>query len=359
MKWKRLITSLLLFPVFGVLAVEGAPELTAETETETPLPETVITDIPKPDDISFEEWEGLTDDEREALNITQEQLTDEEEAAAGEIKEEDLDAVLSEDGEPAVEAPEGEVAPETVAVDVSDEDLLAFKPVVSDTELTFTEEVPAEIQTKLDALDAKLDEADKFFENQENAEGEPFTRTDLNKVNREVMKERETVNREIMQYQIKARDSQRESVAWNKEQQAFFSARTEYKEAVEGKTTVKAEAMYAALSSQVKRLNADPANAAKSGMQILLAADKAVRQAFNIPLPGKKAEATPAKPEVKKVPAAPRGAVKTLAHTPAAADNEVQPYAALMKLEGEDFIEAVEKMTPAQRDAFDHYQMGN
>jgi hypothetical protein len=117
--------------------------------------------------------------------------------------------------------------------------------------------------------------------------------------------------------------------------------------------------LFGALSSQVSRILKDPASANKSGMQILVAADKAVRAAFSLPAPGKAVTqpppaAAPAKPAVKP-PAAQRTA-PTLKDTPIAEGEQIgNPYSAILRLSGEKYERAIERMTPAQREQFEAF----
>ena len=371
MTLRRWLKIVLMFPAMSLLGIEASPESSVEEDVskDIPLPETVVSEIPKPDGISDEEWEGLAEAEREAMHITGDQVEADEKAAAGDLSDEDLDGVLGELG--GEEKPEGEKKEDErgkggeVAVDTdipTDEDLLSFRATVADSELTFSDEVPAETQTKLDALDAKIDDAEKWFDDGEKPDGTPFIRADLNKLNREVAKEREAVNREIMQYQIKQRDNTRESLVWEREQAAFIKARSkDYAELeTDGKTfTDRAETLFGALTQQVNKLLKDPAWSNKPGMALMIEGDKRVRKALGLPAPGsKKAESVPEKKPVEKPPAAQRPNVKTLAGAPSAAENESNPYANIMNLKGEAYLEAIENMTEKQRNAFEKWNAG-
>ena len=344
--------------------------------------------VERPDHIAEHEWEGLTEAERQGVIETDEgegahQIIGTGEEAEGnttELSDEDLAAVLAGDETPPEKTAE-ELAAEAVAnegktpeqiaaetaetqtvLEVTDEDLIAFRPQVSDTELFFAEEVPEEIQAKLDAADAKLDKADKWFEDGEDDDKNPFGRAEYNKLNREVSRERESINREIMQHQIAARDAQRDGVVWKKECNAFFAARKEYGESVEvdGKKvpTPKGKALYAALNTQIQLLNADPKNATKSGMQILVEADKAIWTMFNMPARGK-AVAAAAKPGEKPA-AVDRKALadlskKTLSGVPVAqGENTDSVLTALTRLSGEAYERALERLTPEQRQALEN-----
>lgn len=327
----------------------------------------------QPAHVSNDEWEGLSPSEREALTETDEgegahqilgtdeeaaldddaDFSDEELAAiAGEAAEEKdpaditkeetdvLAALAAVDGTPAVEAA---TTAATAGVTLpSDEDLLSFRPVVSNADLPFSSEIPDEIQVKFDELEDKFEAGDLSAKE---------LRTEQNKL-----------NIEVLQHQTVARDNAREDLVWKREQAAFLSARpAEYKQfEQDGKTlTGRSEMLFGALSSQVSRILKDPASANKSGMQILVAADKAVRAAFSLPAPGKAVTqpppaAAPAKPAVKP-PAAQRTA-PTLKDTPIAEGEQIgNPYSAILRLSGEKYERAIERMTPAQREQFEAF----
>ncbi len=317
----------------------------------------------RPTHVSEDEWEGLSDFEREALVETdegegahqvlgdgteyeEESMDFDEDTLAAIAGEEPKPAEVEEDSAPEVEpvaeaAAEVESAPIETGTLPTDDELLSFRPRISDSEIPLSDEVPAEIQAKFDALEQQFTDGD--------IEASAY-RAETNKL-----------NREVMHYQIQQRDIAKDDLTWQKEQAAFVAARPDYRELeADGKTfSIRADAMFGALSKQVERLNSIPANAAKSGMQILLEADKLVRQAFGLPLPGataKPAVATapaatkPAAAETK--PAAATRTVQTLSNVPVAEAEQVgNPFSAITRLSGEKFEKALEQMSPAQREA--------
>lgn len=337
-------------------------------------PETPAPDSTPPEGYTAEEWEGLSETERAGIkdSIDNPEVGGEDEITAPELDEKTL-AAIAEKGEkpsekpaekpadgapkpspgdtaaPTVTKAEGSVVPDPAAVSppakppelaaeevvVSDEDLLAFRPVVSDADLPMPDTVPPEIQAKLDTLDTKYDAGDVELK-------------DYNK-------ERDALNRQVFAANVQARDAARAQKTWDLEQGAFLRARPEYLEkGADGKFTEKSELLYGAFGKAVNRLGADPKFANASGMTLLVAADKAVRAAFGLPAPGKKAApaAAPAKKDDGKPPATILD-VKTLGKVPAAAPNSTDDgFAALDKLTGEDYEAALERMTQEQRDAY-------
>jgi len=320
-----------------------------------------------PEGYTEEEWSGLSDAEKEGIRDSiahpeggeEEAPIDEKALAAiakeGETPEEKTarEAKEAADAETAkkatddaaevarvaaltpeqLEAEKAKPAAEELPAVVSDDDLLRFRPVVTDAELKVEDVIPPEIQTKIDELDVKYEAGD----------------VDLKQYNRE----RDALNREVWRANQVTLDALRTQVGWEKEQGFFFLNRPEYmeKDAV-GAYTLKASAMFGAFKESTKRLYADPKYTNASGMELLLAADKAVKEAFGIT---KAAPAgKPAAPADAGKPPATKPTLKTLADVPAAAaeDTSGDPFAALDKLSGEAYEKALEKLTPAQQEAY-------
>ena len=350
----------------------------------------------RPEHITEAEWDDLSADEREGLTSTDEgegahtilgtgedaedgddedDLTPEELAAILEDKPaegktaEELAAEAAAAGktpeEIAAEAataktPE-ELAAEAVAVavvEVTDADLIAYRPTVSDSELAFAKETPPEIQAKLDAIKQEVKDARAKF-----SEGD-LTREALDDIIDAAADKRDAVNQELTEAKITTRDNQREALVWKKECNAFFAARKEYGEAdtaADGtKTqTERAVMLHAALNAQIQRLNSLPGSDTKSGMQILVEADKAVRKLFNLPagkpataaavtIPGKEKPAAVNRPALKDV------SEKTLSGVPVAEGEHVDSMAkAVTRLNGPKFEATLENMTDAQRRALE------
>ena len=352
MKLRRFIKTVYLFPFMLLMGIEGdggaAP-------------------VERPDNISADEWEGLSNEEREGLLMTGEgedghvaegegegeELTDEELAAIAEGgekpegEEESEGEVTDGEEEPiAGETTGEEISGEEQAV--SDSDLLAFRPVVTAAEINAKipkVDVPDDIQTKIDALDDK-------FENGFEEDGEQKTLS-----LREYNKQRDALTREaqdaIFDAKTTAREEARETLVWEKEQAAFMQAHPEYVE-----KSLRGSAVFGALGEAINAINADPKSVNKTGIQILIEADKQVRDAGLLPAKGtakpaeKKVEA---KPVVKKPDEAlPKH--KTLADVPASAQENVSgdPFSALDNLTGEALERAIDRLTPAQREVWDN-----
>lgn len=301
----------------------------------------------RPDTITAEEWEGLSETEREGTLMNGEgeegtvaddgelepEPTDEELAAiAGtEPSEADKqkaidDAVLAAAGETtAVVAP---IIPAVAQVAAAvadlpgDDVLLQFRAVVKDSELPISTEVPEALATRLTDLEDKFADAE-------------ITQKDY-------QTQRDAVNRDIIISQIGSRDAARADKVWEKEQAHFLDSRPDYLA-----KDLKGNAMFGVLGEAVKAVSNDPKFANASGMAILMEADKAVRGLFGSPAP---ATATaPVVPAVK--PAAARPDVKTLANVPAAAAESTtgDPFAPIDRLTGEAYEKALERLSPEQR----------
>lgn len=330
----------------------------------------------RPTHVAEDEWEGLSDSEREALTETDEgegahQIIGDEEGTIyppyGD--EEELDeaalATIAGGEPPKVETPKAETpptetpTPETPSaetpsaptVEPSYEDILGFRPVVTDSEVPLPATVPAELQGKLDALDTKADDLDAQFE------AGDITRADLRKEEREIQRERDAINRDILQYQITERDVAREDLLWKKEQAQFVNTyASDYKQVAEdGKTlSDRSIALFSVLQGQVNRLIKDPAWQDKPGMAILVEADKRVLKALGMAERGKGRPATPAAatPAAETKPSATeRNTPPNLAEVPIAEQEQVgNQYSALTRLSGEKFEKALERMTPEQRE---------
>lgn len=348
----------------------------ADKKDEGKAPETDIdASSTPPEGYTAEEWEGLSVTERDGIkdSIDNPEVGGEEDVTKPDLDEKALAAIAAEgerppekkeaDGAPAkppaaVPAASEAAAPATVtegaaadpaaatppatppgeateATEVaSDEELLSFRPVVSDADLPMPDTVPPEIQAKLEALDSKYDAGDI-----------PLP---------EYNKERDALNRQVFAANVQTRDAARSQKTWDLEQAAFLRARPEYLEkGADGKFTEKSELLYGAFGKAVNRIGADPKFANAHGMALLVAADKAVRSTFRMPAPGKKATPAAAQKKDEGKPPTPPPNVQTLGKVPTAAPNSTDDgFAAIDKLTGEAYEAALERMTQEQRDAY-------
>jgi hypothetical protein len=293
-----------------------------------------------PEGISQEDWDDLSQTEKEGVSDTSNEEDDE---PGNDLTAEQL-AEIAKGDEPPPETPPAktpeELATEAAAKAAADpaaaeaakaapseapaEDLLSFKATVADSELPPIDAVPDELQDKLDELDEKY-------------EAEEITLAEYNK-------ERDAINRGIVMQNIQARDAAKAAVVWEKEQSYFLKSRPMYLD-----KSLKGSALFGALGEAVKALGADPKYANATGIELLVAADKAVKEAFGM------TEAPPAKPAEKKEekPAAPLPGHQTLGDIPPAAANSTDgAWAGLDKLSGQAYEDALEKLSPEVRDRY-------
>ena len=262
-----------------------------------------------PEGITQEEWDDLSKTEREGVSDKSEEPPSEE------LTPEQL-AEIAKNTPQAPEEPADLPAEEAKAV--PETELLSFKATVADSELPPIDAVPDELQDKLEELDEKY-------------EAEEITLAEYNKA-------RDAINRGIVMQNIQARDAAKAGILWEKEQAYFLKAKPLYLE-----KTLKGSAMFGALGEAVKALGADPKYASASGIELLLAADKAVREAFGM------TEA----PKKEEKPAAPLPAHQTLGDIPPAAPNTTDgAWAGLDKLTGQAYEDALEKLPPEVRDRY-------
>jgi hypothetical protein len=240
----------------------------------------------RPEGITEEEWEGLSETEREGL------VDAGDEAIEPEVPDAPKVADLP-------EVPEEPEAPQAAP----DDALLAFKPVITDEDLKLEEQVPPELQTKIDELKADFDEGEISLHEYSDA--------------------RDKINRQIYKHNAEYLPGQQSEQV--------------------GK--IRANALFGALNETVKSLSQDAANAHLSGMQILVMADKIVKEAF-----GGQATKSPAPTK----PPAPLPNHKTLSAVPIAGGNEVESdtFAQIDKLTGAAFEAALERLSPEMRDAY-------
>jgi hypothetical protein len=309
-----------------------------------------------PEGYGAEEWNALMPGEREGIleEIKDPEIGGPEDRDEEEIDETALAAIAAEPekppGKPAVEKPPEKPpevppvvaapekppetpAPEKPAVEavvLSDDDLLSFRAVVPDAELPNIDTVPVDLQAKLDEVDEKYNAGDMQL-------------SDYNR-------QRDQINRQVVMQNIQARDAAKTEKGWEKEQAYFLGNRPEYLD----NKTIKGQALFGALQGAVKTLGADPKNAHWSGMKLLIEADKAVKEAFGIGKPVVAPAAPEAKPKPTVKPPAPLPDHKTLGGLPPAAPNQIEDaFAQIDKLEGQAFEDAIARMTPAQKAAFE------
>lgn len=282
-------------------------------------------------DLSPEELENLSDEEREAILGDK----DEDDAIVASIAadddntpdDDDDNTPPSENPKPADDAtpPADEPAPTPVAREEFTPELRADMPENATERL-------AEIKTETDALlkrfeDGELD-AKEFLVQKDALDQQAFD-----------------IKMAVQQAEFAQRqNAEARTQRWEYEQERFFgqAANEMYKDPV----------MFAALNAQVKALGQDAANANRAPHWYLEEADRLVRDRFAI---GAKAPAgdksggknKPTPPDLSKVP-------KTLANIPAAElpDTGNAEFAHLDKLDGMDLEMALAKLSPEQADRY-------
>lgn len=286
--------------------------------------------------ISEEELEGLSDEERAALEddgddseilgrIAGGSDGDDDNEGDGDTagNGDDATAAASADAGDAADAGSvddaGNEGEDNAPADVADE----FRP-------EFRADVPEGAGDRLAALDAEkaglvtkfqdgeIDMAEFMAEN---------SRIDGERLQLVVAQE----NSKFAESQNKSQRDQR----WAWEQERFFGQ--------EKATIYKDPVILAALDASVKQLAADPKNAKKPAGFFLEEADRQVRNRFNVGDAPAAPNKTPRQPDLSRVP-------KTLAQLPAAEMSETgaEEFAYLDKLDGIALEQALRKMTPEQ-----------
>lgn len=320
-----------------------------------------------PEGYSQEEWDGLSSGERSGIaegvgsesdenppEIEEDVLKQiasepekptevvEKEPAKPEAKPEEKKEPVGAKPEEPVKPAEEPVKPAEVVVEAPpegseppDEDLLRFRPVISEAELPSIDTIRPDIQAKLDELDQKYDDGD-------------ITLKDYNR-------DRDKINRDITYQNIQAREVAKTQKIWEAEQKHFLINRPRYLD-----KTLKGNALYGALGEAVKTLEQDPKFSGIRGIELLIAADRAVSETFGLVKSEKPrgSEVKPdkpagVKPKVEAKPAAPLPDNKTLGDLPNAAPMTVgDAFSYLDNLGGAELEAQLEKMTDAQRDRY-------
>jgi hypothetical protein len=292
--------------------------------------------------LSQEEMDALNDDETVDDDILSEIVGGDEEeedelsaeeqaaiaAAAGKVEATDDKVVTNEDAA-AAEAAAAEAAAEAAAAvgtekgtetktySVDELPPVNFHPVMSGELLPEYREAEA-------ALNARLDEGDISMSEH---------RAELRKV------EAASQNAEI------------QAQRWKAEQETFFKHNPEFSSS--GNRVV-----WGALNQEVIRLANDPETAELSGLQLLYMARDNVKGAFtSIGKENGKVDTpsqTPGKETIAPKPKADKKGPTTIGGLPAADTAEVgaDKFAALDKLDGMELEKALERLSPAEREAY-------
>jgi hypothetical protein len=274
----------------------------------------------------------LSDEEKDGLLIKDDESSEEKD----EIDNESLMSVI---GEEAGETKDvDEKKEESVPGDpLTDEQLLSFRPVVRPEDLPSSDEVPAEFEKKLSDLEEKYDNGDME--------------------QRDYQRERDKINREIIRAQDNAANVAKINKEWELAQGHFLRNRPEYlrkPDQTDPKVLLRSDALYGALGKMVDVIVSDPTKAHYTDMQILVEADRAVKEAFGInqKQAGQKSKAVDI---ARGKPAARMPEMVTLSDIPSDAQNSTEgdPFAAIDRLTGQAYEDAIERMTPAQKKAYE------
>jgi hypothetical protein len=325
----------------------------------------ILDSIKNPEDDPEPEEKKLTQEEKDALAAIAEENKTAEERAAEEKDAED--ARIAEraktEGKTVEEIAKIEEA-EKIAdaankkeevVEVTDDTLLTFRPTLTEAEMPkvpdkpeeIEEVISPEIQVKFKELKAKYDDGDLTADEYQNGR---------DKLNRQIIKHTMDVNaaaKEEWEASKAAVEEKKSDLLWKKEQIHFLNAKPEYmsSKAVDAAAKIKSNALFGALTEMVKSITGDPANSNLTGMQVLVKADKAVKEAFGIKPAGKKEVI----PDKTNKPSAKKPDLKTLADVPAAATNMDgidDSFALIDKLSGEAYENALERMPDKTRQAY-------
>lgn len=224
---------------------------------------------------------------------------------------------------------------------VSDEDLLSFRPAVTSAEIKIEEVIPDDIKSERAELKKKYDDGDISREDYED--------------------QRDDINRRIFAHNQELKEAAKETVVWQKEQRFFLQNRPEYLKAEGDNDEVKAnkDLLYTTLSSKVSQISNNPKNSHLTGMQILVRADREIAKikealGFKIKTATPQTPSPAPKKDVKPPAIDSKPDVKTLGDAPPAGSNsaEEDTFATLDKLQGEAYEAALEKLDPRVREAY-------
>jgi hypothetical protein len=316
------------------------------------LPESEADDTP-PEDYTPEDWADLSPAEREGIRdgIDNPEVSEITEGPEEVIDEDALKKIAEEEAETTEKepTPEENIKPETEQkpevevekqeMEISDNDLLAYRPVVTDDEIKIEEEIPPALKEVRAEAKKKFDEGDLTSDEYED--------------------ERDRINRQIFKHNSARESAAKAEIAWQKEQRFFLDAKPEYlrTEGDDEDTKENKSLLYGMLNQKVIQLSNDPKNAHMTGMQILVKADKAIakiKESLGLKKAQEPEKVIPISKEKK--PPAPLPGIKTLSNVPAAGKNDalLDSFAQLDKLKGEAYEDALERLDPKVRTAYEN-----
>jgi hypothetical protein len=225
---------------------------------------------------------------------------------------------------------------------------------VKDEDLPSFDEVPKEVQAKLDELDTKLEKDQGTLIEKYDAGDMQFNefQSQNNALMREHQKEVGKIEKNLTIQQFRQRDEAKLEKAWDAKQVFFLRARREYID-----KTVRGNALYGALVETVGTLSRDPRFSGRDReMDLLIEADRFVRETFGLAKPKEvkpgKGDEKPKeeRPLVEVKPAGKLPDNKTLGDLPNAAPQTIgSVFDAITKLPGAEFEARLANMTEDQR----------
>ena len=236
----------------------------------------------KPDDITQEDWDLLTEEERESfeeeeeIEGEEEEVGEEEEAGdedgEEEEQEEDPDSEEEDDGEDA----DGEDADEEDPDDAGEDDKDKEEKPDEDYQPLLRADLDPEAENKLKEIATKREELDTQFDDGE------LTTKEFRQAMAELDKQERTIEQQQFKAQI-AQEMQEEAsrAAWMKDVRSFLDDHPEYEERPR---------LYDNLDAVVKELAADEKNASMTGEEILEKAHEKVYADLGLPVPDSKDE---------------------------------------------------------------------
>ncbi|ENO82069.1 hypothetical protein B447_05008 [Thauera sp. 27] len=298
--------------------------------------------MPKQDDFEADELAGLSDDERAALEDSDDEAEilkniadDEGEGEESDDGQDDEAEDAEDEGEDESEEGEQDTGEETVddapakpAPTVHNEAPPEFQP-------QFTAAVPEDLAARLEGVNQR------FGELQQKLEDGEISVADYVVQNQALVDERMALKlaEEQAKWAASQNAAQREQ-RWKWEVERFYSG--------ESAAIYKDPILKAALDVAVRQLDADPANAKRSDAWILEEADRQVRERMNLGSTQRQSRDRKGgkQPDLSNLP-------KTLANLPAAELSETgaDEFAYLEKLADKDpmaYEAALRKLTPEQ-----------
>jgi len=278
-------------------------------EDEIKAPEITNGDI-APEGYTQSEWDRLSSGDKEGILdlLKNPDLNEDEDeiVVEGEIKSEvkvdeevKPEVVIEPVIEPIIEVKKEEV-------EVSDMDLVSFRPSVTSKDLeSWLANQPEDVKNKY-IVNVPSDMVNAH----NSALSELRTKFDADEISRdEYEDQRDEIKEKLAEYKIvereRLRDALKDEVTWDREQAAFMGARKEYVGEVQTDGTIKKTSrstlLLGALQAAIKEVEATTPGL--PGIQLLVKADKIVKDAFGLNKKVEEIKKVEEKKEEKKTPA--------------------------------------------------------